>query len=127
MSEEILFQDNDRDITVMPKLLKYRAQTFPTRNITNVAAIEKPFEFQNMLINSVVALIGIPIIFSFSWWSILGLAMVGLGVFNVKDIFTKKYIVLIDIQSEDGLRFVLDSKDTAITLRDALHQAMASN
>lgn len=47
--------------------------------------------------------------------------MVAIGVFNVKDILTKKYIVLVEIQGADDLRFEFKDKDSAIALRDALH------
>lgn len=125
--DDALFQNEALGITLTPKLFKYRARAFQTRSITKVSAFEDSFEFKGLVINGIVALVGIPIVLSFSWWSLLGLGMVAIGVFNVKDILTKKYIVLVEIQGADDLRFEFKDKDSAIVLRDALHEAMASN
>jgi len=127
MSDDILFQDNHYDLSITPKLLSYRARTFPIHSIAKVAAIEYPFEFISMLVNATIFFIGLLIIFTFSWWSILGLIMVGIGGFNVKDIFTKKYIVMVEFASGEDLSLTMKSKDIAITCRDALHQALSLN
>jgi hypothetical protein len=125
--DDALFQNDDLGIALTFKLLKYREQTFPTRSIANVAAFEQPFEFKAFVINGIIALIGVPIVLSFSLWSLLGLGMVALGAFNMKDMVTKKYIVTVEIRGAADLRFEFTDKSSAIALRDAFQLAMAAN
>lgn len=114
-------------IEVTPKLLKHRAQTIPIRNISNVSAFKMPFEGGAMLLNGLILLISLGGVFTFSYGSFIGLGVGALCAFNLKHIFQKHYVVLIEFN--DGKELTIDTSqlDFAIDLRDALHKAMSMN
>lgn len=105
-------------------MLKLRAQSWPISNIKKVVDFKRSFELGAMFWNILIALIGLPIVLSFNKWSILGLKMVALGVFNVKDIFKPKYLVTVEFFGDEDQNFEWSNENHAIEFRDAIHRAV---
>lgn len=122
-----LFTDDTHSITVTSKLFKYGAQTFPINSISKVSAFDMPFEFGGMFINGIGCLIGLWLIFMFNGWSILGLIAVGICGFNIKNMSKKDYIVKIEFHSSEDITISSKDKMFAISLRDALQEAISMN
>lgn len=122
-----LFENETCKITVTTRLLRYRAQTFPIKSISKVSDFKMPFEFGGMLVNGFFFLVGLGMIFTFSFWSLLGLGVGALCGWNLKNIFQKHYVVRIEFHSADDLTIHSNDLDFATGLRDALHEAISQN
>lgn len=121
------FMHSHPDIEVTHKVFKYGPSAYPIHSISEVSLIKMPFEFGTLVINGMVILfLGIPLLLSFSGWSILGILALGICGFNVRDIFKKHYVVTIAFQSTEEITVNTTSSELAIGLRDALQEAMHS-
>lgn len=114
-------------IEVTPGLFKYRAQSFPIRTISEVSLIKMRLEFGTLVINGLVIIgAGIPLLLTFSTWSILGIVALGICGFNVWHIFQKHYVVSIAFQSAEEITIQTTNMDFAVGLRDALQEAIST-
>ena len=80
-----------------------------------------------MLVNGFFFLVGLGLILTFSFWSLIGLGVGALCGWNLKNIFKKHCVVRIEFHSADDLIIHANDLDFAIGLRDALRDAISQN
>jgi len=111
-------------IQVFPGMLRAGGTAIPIRLVAGVKAWEEPTDWSGMAWNSALALAGLIIVLTFSWWSLLGAAMILLGASNVKSTRVKKYNVTIDFTDRQSMLVMSRDRQTACDLRDALEAAL---
>lgn len=111
-------------IQVFPGLMRVGGKAIPIRMVAGVKAWEEPTDWSGIAWNLGLAVVGAIVVLSFTWWSLLGVAMAFLGGSNLRNARVKKYNVTIDFSDREPMLVMFRDRQAACDLRDALELAL---
>jgi hypothetical protein len=128
MEENSLFDESG--VLVTRTKMSYEGKDYQLNSIKSVLYIKEPFSVSDFLINIAITIAGLYGIFTFSTVGlILGLIGLGIGGFNVRnmyrDIKDPVYIVCVELHSGESIYIKQRSLDFAKRLTDVLNSALS--
>jgi hypothetical protein len=129
MNDQPLFQDTD--IIVTSSILVHGNQHYPLTSIKSVVFFKDPLDVKGLVINAVIALVGLGGILTFrSVCAIIGLIALGIGGFNLYnfyiDITNPEYIVAVTFHAGESIYIKRRDMAWARKLHDTLLAAIRS-
>jgi hypothetical protein len=127
MNDQPLFQDTD--VIVTSSVLVHRNQHYPLTSIKSVVFFKDPLDVKGLVINAVIALVGLGGILTFrSVCAIIGLIALGICGFNLYnfyiDITNPEYVVAITFHAGESIYIKKRDVVWARELHDTLQTAL---
>jgi hypothetical protein len=129
MSDQPLFQDSD--VVVTSSILVHGNNHYPLTSIKSVVFFKEPLDVKGLVINAVIALVGLGGILTFrSICAIIGLIALGVCGFNLYnayiDITNPEYIVAVTLHTGESIYIKRRDMAWARKLHDTLLAAIRS-
>lgn len=129
MNDQPLFQDSD--VVVTSSTLVYRNNNYPLASIKSVVFFKEPLDVKGLVINVVIALVGLGGILTFqSVCAIIGLIALGICGFNLYnayiDITNPDYVVAVEFHTGESIYIKRRDMEWARKLHDTLLAAIRS-
>src|SRR5260370_37864172 len=129
MNDQPMFQDSD--VTVTSSILVHGNNHYPLSSIKSVVFFKEPLDVKGLLINAVIALLGLSGILTLrAFCAIIGLIAVGICAFNLYhayvDITNPTYIVAVTFHSGESIYIKRRDMAWAKKLHDTLLDAIGS-
>lgn len=127
MNDQPLFQDSD--VVVTSSILVHRNNHYQLASIKSVVFFKDPLDVKGLVINAVIALVGLGGILTFrSICAIIGLIAIGVGGFNLYnfyiDITNPEYVVAVDFHTGESIYIKRRDMAWARKLHDTLQTAL---
>ena len=125
-SSDVLFEEGKT--TVTPAFFRRGAQSWPVSSIVKVTDFKKPFGFVRTLANGIGVLFALFAIFQFTLiWVAVGVAILALCGYYVRDVLKSQYIVCVEFVSGEKEKIHISDRGFAIRLRNAIRAAIGGS